>query len=180
MTDNQRKAYDYLSVFEKRSSNVRFLFERCEVQRAKVENATASLVGTEGWTGKWEGRCKITGKKIITTDRSAVRQARRVFAPIAKSRSDARSKEHMLDVLMDCEMRYEGAADALQDLADQLSEQIDRLIEPPASDVLKYTYITMYTYRQTAEVMKYSWQHVKRLHWEALEQFGKKMSPNEP
>ena len=175
MTDNQRKALEYLERYKKKSAHVRFLIERCKVQRSRAENATASIGGLEGWTGEWEGRCKTTNRKIKTKDKDLLKKPRKVYAPIARAPSSGKSREHVIDTLVEYERDYERAAEELKELADEMSKKIDQLCESPGSEVLKYTYITLYDYRKIAGIMNYSWQHVKRLHWESVEIFGARL-----
>ena len=68
MTDNQRKALEYLERYKKKSAHVRFLIERCKVQRSRAENATASIGGLEGWTGEWKdvARQRIERSRLKT------------------------------------------------------------------------------------------------------------------
>jgi len=73
-------------------------------------------------------------------------------------------------------MEYSTKLSEAEMLCLEIEKAIDNYTEDNYRLVLKYKYISLYTFERIGVKMHYSDRHIRRLHSEALEQFGKKMS----
>lgn len=175
MTDNQRRAFDYLNRYAEDAAQINFLEERCLVQRAKVERATSGFGSEMGWTGKWEGKSKITNQIIVVKDPTLVKKPKKVYAPVSQSGTHSGNQDLQMLLLIEREEELEDAMHRLEDLAAEMSDYIDQHCEQPGTQVLKLMYLCRKNYAGVAHVMNYSYSHVRKLHWDSLEEMGKSM-----
>lgn len=158
MTEYQKKAKKYLSKYRSLLKKLDYLAERIEEQRAKSTSVKSSLNIETGIDKK--------GKSQL----------------VARSKTfDPGARERLLHILVFQCKEYDQKKAEAEILAGEIEDTIDSLLDDDRYKlVLKYVYIQQNNYRQVAYKLSYSYQHIKRLHWEGLEELGKKMSPHEP
>lgn len=154
MTSNQKKAIDYLDQYRIAKLDLRYLSERIEEQRAKAEGVRSCLnIQRDPGTG---------------------------FVLEGYGTRDPMSRQRLLDVLVYQSMEYEQDFEEAELLARKIEQFIVDNCDELDAVILKYRYISLYTYEEISVRIHYSFGHIKRLHWEALERLGEKMSHNEP
>lgn len=176
----QDKALDYLKQYKKAESQARYLYERCLVLRSQVESATGKPP-EDGWTGRWEGKSKLTKEFVQTTDPNLLIKPKKVYATVGRGNNKATSSagEALLCKLIIAEERHEQALDELEDLANEISNKIDRHCEHPGAEVLKQMYLNGKSYAETAEIVGYSYAHIRRMHWDSLDDLGRGLIKDE-
>ena len=164
MTDNQQKAKKYLDRYREGTYDLKRLGRRLNELRERTTSIRSSLNVQEGWTGAYDAK----GDKIMV--------------PISVSKSpDVQSKVLLLDAVVFQSVEYDNKAIELINLCTEMENLIDKHLGLCVEGtILKYRYIDLFSYEQIAVNVCYSYSHVKRLHWNALEELGQKMSHNEP
>ncbi len=164
MTEYQELAKNYLDQYRQGVTDLKRLENRVQLLRDRANGIRSALDIQEGWTGALDGR----GNKIMV--------------PISVSKSpDVQSKVLLLDAVVFQSVEYDNKAIELINLCTEMENLIDKHLGLCVEGtILKYRYIDLFSYEQIAVNVCYSYSHVKRLHWNALEVLGQKMSRDEP
>lgn len=185
MMDPKDRALDYLKSYKSLDSKAQYLRERCLVLRAKAESAVAHPPA-DGWTGLWEGRCKMTNKKIRVSDPDLVKKPKKVMIRIEgkKQGGAPTSDEPLLCALADIETQYAIAVSEREVKAQEIASKIDAACEADQAMILKQMYLNDKNFVDVSKLLEMSYSHTRRLHFEALEKLGRflnqqKMSTNE-
>lgn len=158
MTDNQQKAQEYLGQYRGLMRKLSYLADRIKEQELKATSVRSSM-GFE------------TG--VDKSGRAHLLEHSKTFDPGAR--------ERLLHALLNQAVEYDQERERAEVMARAIEQDIDRLLTDERYRlVLKYIYVKQCTYTQAAYKMSYSYQHIKRLHWAALEAMGRKMSQDEP
>ena len=158
MTENQRQAQEYLGQYRGLMRKLSYLADRIKEQELKATSVRSSM-GFE------------TG--IDKSGRAHLLEHSKTFDPGAR--------ERLLHVLLNQAVEYDQERERAEVMAREIEQDIDRLLTDERYRlVLKYIYVKQCTYTQTAYKMNYSYWHIKRLHWTALEAFGRKMTQDDP
>ena len=156
MTMNQKIAKEYLDQYGQLLYDLEYLKDRLDEQRAKATGIKSYLDIPRGKKGDQD-------------------------IPLEGSHDrDPQARERLLDVLLWQSIEYENRMKEAQLLASEIEDFITENMDGVKRIILQYRYVKQYRYEKIAVILHYSYQHIKRLHWEALEELGEKMSHNEP
>lgn len=148
----EEEAKNYLEQYGNAKADLKYLKERTEVLRSKVEGVRSTLDFERG----------MKGNHLVPLEGDGTH--------------DPKAKEKLLFRLIYNSMEYSTKLSEAEMLCLEIEKAIDSFTEDNYRLVLKYKYISLYTFERIGVKMHYSDRHIRRLHSEALEQFGKKMS----
>ena len=163
MTDNQRIAIDRLTEYRDAKLKIRSTKQKVAVIEAKCNKVTRAPDSIMQDSGKRDDK----GNKI--------------YVPmVVQHQMVGNSREGYLDQLMDMKSEYwQQCVDA-----ERLCMEIEREIQQRCSGVRAVILSMHYLYNQSLErisvSINYCYAQTKRHKWMALEEFGEKMSHDEP
>ena len=180
MTENQKRAQDYLSRYGELKRKVEYSARTIEVLQARAEGLRSSLGFESGWTGEYVG--KNTGKRWDGisgryVDKRPNDPPMRVEVPLeGRGTRDPKQLEEVLAELADQLTKHEDLAYKLRVLRDEIEEMLDVLLPAEEADVMKRRYILGEKYTNISRYCFISETTVKARLNSGLETFGKRMT----
>lgn len=161
MTDQQRRALDYLERYHQAQVRAEGLGREVDALRDRAETVRSGLAVDRGWTGKTE-----KGKH-------------KVYAPLPRPQSEPgnRKQTSALCLLADKSKEHDELIEEVGRLRTETEAEIDRLIEDEVKrTILKLRHIVRVLYAEIGATISYSAAHTRRIHHEALYEFGTKLN----
>jgi hypothetical protein len=158
MTDNQRIAIDRLSEYKEAKADIKMIKQRIQVLESRCNRITKSCDSIMQDSGQKDAN----GNKI--------------YVPITVQQDRTNTREGLIDALMDMRAYYWGQCVAAERLCMEIEQQIYRYCSGMYARILSQCFLHNVWLEQIAIDEKYSYRQVIRAKWDALEQFGEKMS----
>lgn len=150
MTDNQRKAHDRLSLYNEARRDIRAARQKVQIIESRCNKMTRSC------------------DSIMQDTPSGVR------VPLVIQHCNVgNSQEALLDQLMQAREYYWNMCCAAQTVCMDIERSIQQRCTGIYARVLSSLYLFNQRLEQIAVTERYSYGHIKRVKWDALEQYGK-------
>lgn len=161
MTENQRRAIDRLTKYRHAKKDIDLL-------RLKIDEV--------------ETRCNKQTRDISSIMQTKVNpDGSTTLVPVVVEASrKGNSAEDLVSQLIDLRNLYWSKCIAAEQLCMAIETEIGDYCDSLQARVLSLNFIYGKSLSYIARRENYSYSHVKRIRWQALEDFGQKMSPHEP
>jgi hypothetical protein len=160
LTDNQRIAIDRLNEYSDAKKDIRLVHQRIQEIESRCNKLTRSCDSIMHDSGRRD------------------KDGNKIFVPLVVQHGKSNSREGLIDTLIDTKSHYWQKCVDAEKLCREIELTIFDYCPGVFGRILSSYYLYNLTFEKISVMESYSYEHIRRLHWQALEQYGSKMSYN--